>query len=108
MQHITVKFGNMKGEAQKFVLYPYDGGDTLVIQSGKRIAQINLKTGKTILSKQIQGGAYFMHLGNFFGATVCDFPAEELTKIKSYLWNNAGEKVHGGIIITEDKELYSK
>jgi hypothetical protein len=97
----------MRGEAQDFTLYPYNGGDTIVIQSDKRIAQINLKTGETILSKQVQGGAYFMHLNAFLGATVCQFPKDELIKIQEYLWNNAGEKIHGGILITEDKPLFS-
>ena len=97
----------MRGEAQDFVLYPYDGGDTLVIQSDKRIAQINLRTGETILSKQCQNGAYFMHLSQFMGATVVQFPQDELTKLQEYLWNNPGEKLHGNLIITEDKELFS-
>ncbi len=107
MKCITIKFGNMRGEAQEFVLYPYNGKDTLLIQSDKRIAEINLRTGVTVLSKQMQNGAYFMHLSPMFGATICQFPADELVKLQEYLWNNAGEKLHGGIIITEDKELFS-
>jgi hypothetical protein len=108
MKHITVKFGNMRGEAQRFTIYPYNGGDTILIQSDKRIAQINLKTGATILSKQCQGGAYFMHLNDFMGAMQCEFPKDELVKLQEYLWNNVGEQKHGGILITENKELFSQ
>ena len=108
MKSIIVKFGNMRGQAQEFVLYPYNGGDTLLIQSDKRIAQINLKTGKTVLSKQCQNGAYFPHLNTFLGTTIVDFPQAELIKLKEHLWKNAGIKVHRGVIITEDKELYSE
>ncbi len=105
---IKVKFGNMRGTEQEFTLYPYDGGDTIIIQSDKRIAQVNLKTGKTILSKQCQNGAYFMHLNKFTGAIVCDFPEDKLKELQSYLWNNPGEKTCGGVLIIEDKELFSK
>jgi hypothetical protein len=108
MKNISLKFGNMKGSPQNFILYPYDGGDDIIIQSDKRIARINLRTGATILSKQCQNGAYFMHLNSFMGAIECQFPQDELIKLQEYLWNNSGEKKHGGFLITEDKELFSK
>jgi len=106
-KNINVKFGNMRGTEQEFTLYPYDGGSSVIIQSDKRIANINLKTGETVLSKQCQNGAYFHHLSKFNGAIVCEFPKDKLIELQGYLWNNPGTKVHGGILITEDKELFS-
>lgn len=108
MNHITLKFGNMRGAEQRFTIYPYNGGDTILIQSDKRIARINLKTGSTTLSKQVQNGAYFMHLNECFGAIQCEFPTEELIKLQEYLWNNSGIQKHGGVLITENKELFSQ
>lgn len=108
MKKLIIKFGTMRSE-QSFTIYPYNGGDTVTIQSNKRIAEVNLRTGLTILSKQVQNGAYFMHLSNMFGAIVVDFPKDELVKLQEYLWNNSGvQEVVKGILLIENKELFSE
>lgn len=94
---------------QDFSVYPYDGGDTVLIQSDKRIANVNLKTGRTVLSAQKQGGAYGVHLSPQLGATLADFPADKLIELQKHLWENSGRQdmIEGGAIFYENKELFS-
>ena len=42
---IDLKVANMRN-VQNFTVYPYDGGDEIKIQSDKRIASINIRTGE--------------------------------------------------------------
>lgn len=107
-KHITTKFGNMRKE-QEFIVYPYDGGDCVLIQSDKRIANVNLKTGRTVLSAQRQGGAYGVHLSPQLGAILTDFPSDKLIELQEHLWNNTGvqEIVKGVPVTYENKELFS-
>ena len=75
---ITAKLGNMK-KAQEFVVYPFKkGAAELIIQSDKRIAQVNLETGKTILSDGKGEHPGFVKLSSFFGAVEVDTPPELL------------------------------
>lgn len=50
-KHYSFKAGNMNKE-QSFILYPYDGGDYIYLQSDKRFARVNLKTGIGIMNKR--------------------------------------------------------
>jgi hypothetical protein len=107
--YITVKFGNMRGEAQRFIVYPYSGGDTVLLQSSKRIARVNLRTGQTILSRQVQGGAYAPHLYPEMGATLVQFPSDKLTELQGYLWHNEGKAGNiCGVVHYSNSELFSK
>ena len=84
---IVLKVGNMRNE-QSFTIYPYSGGDTIFLQSDKRIIRLNLKTGKGIINpKNEQNGAYGHHLYNGIG---CEVPNESLVSLQGYLWRNAG------------------
>ena len=101
-----LKLPGMRKE-DDFTIYPYSGGDTATLQSGTRILQLDLRTGKALVSKARSGGAYFVHLNPALGATFIDFPKDKLVEIQGYLWNNAGMHQDSGIVI-ENKELFSE
>ena len=102
---INLKVANMRNE-QNFTIYPYNGGDTITVQSDKRIAVINLKNGiGAINSKNEQGGAYFHHLN--FGLIKFKIEDELKTALQEMLWNNSGEE-GGKVVKWENKELFSK
>lgn len=66
--------------------------DEVIIQSHKRIAKINLVTGKGVLSDG-KNDAYFMHLHPSMGAKPIDVPQsviDELKKIIGTPANNTG------------------
>lgn len=101
---ITLKIANMRSE-QDFTVYPYDGGDHLIIQSTKRICRINLRTGVSVINKKNeQGGAYFFHLN--FDTIMFNFDEDILNTIKSNLWENDGVDGGGNTISWENKKLY--
>lgn len=99
---IVLKVGNMRNE-QIFTIYPYSGGDTILLQSDKRIIRLNLKTGKGIINpKNEQNGAYGHHLYNAIG---CEVLNESLISLQGHLWRNAG--LMGEYIKYENQELFS-
>lgn len=70
--NITCKLGNMK-KPQQFVLYPTSAEDTAVtIQSDKRIARIDLDTGKGLLSDGKGGHQGHAKLFPAAGAMIID------------------------------------
>lgn len=94
------KLGTMR-KAADWIVYPasIDGGDgTLVIQSDTRIARINPATGKGILSKAKSGGAYFMHLSTFLGATEIDVPAEVIALATAHQ-PKSGDTIGAGVYV---------
>ena len=103
---IDLKVANMRN-VQNFTVYPYDGGDEIKIQSDKRIASINIRTGEgKINRKNEQNGAYFIHLQ----MGVIKFKIDEEIKIafQKYFWENEGKDGGGKVIKWEEKELFSK
>ena len=104
-KNFTLKFPGMR-KAQEFTIYPYSGGDTCLIQSETRIAEVNLRTGKMTLSKPRTGGAYFMHLNSFCGAYPEQMQQSDLIELQEYLWNNSGRQEESGLVI-ENKDLFS-
>ncbi len=102
---IVLKLANMRGE-QDFTIYPYKGGDTITIQSDKRFARLNLRTGEGVINKKNeQNGAYGHHL--VFSAIPCSLPAEALTSLQSFLWHNEGKDGGNAVISWENKELFA-
>lgn len=81
-QDVTCKLGNMRA-AQTFTLYPRaSASDQLTIQSEKRIASVNLRTGCGILSDG-KGGHQGMHkLSTNFGNAAIKFPDEVLAELR--------------------------
>jgi hypothetical protein len=79
-QSVTGKFKGMRKDVE-WTVYPHSAGDTeMMIQSSKRIAKINMKTGKAVLSKA--GKSSFAGLSDMMGATVVDTPKDIMTQLK--------------------------
>lgn len=79
---VTCKLGNMKKD-QRWVIYPPGEDKNLVmIQCDKRIAQVNLTTGKAILSDGKNGHNGFVKLSKFLGAMDVDVPADVLKQLQ--------------------------
>lgn len=95
---------------QSFLLYPYDGGDTVLLQSDTRIMRLNIKTGTGALSKAHANGSYFHDLYDMRGAYEVTIPDDVKIKIQEYLWSNAGLQKEGGhgVLMIENKELFSE
>jgi hypothetical protein len=104
-KHFNLKYSGMRKE-QKFTLYPYDGGDTIKLQSSTRICSVNLRTGEGVSSKAHSNGSYFHDLYAERGAYKIQLEETIITEIQGYLWNKQGEHKQGGIII-ENKPLFS-
>lgn len=67
---IVCKLGNMRKEAG-WVVYPIKEPHIRLIQCDKRIAEINLATGKGILSSGKGGHNGFMHLNKVLWISTC-------------------------------------
>lgn len=82
---VTAKLGTMKKPAE-FTVCPKSSGDTsptVTIQSDKRIARVNLETGKVMVSDGKGGHPGFHKLLGMCGAKEYDCPPELLEKLKS-------------------------
>lgn len=96
---VTCKLGNMR-KAVEFTIYPRDAGNPVVqIQSDSRIAQINLETGKGVLSKGRPGGAYNIDLLAIRGATAIEVPQQVIDDIKAQGEYKVGEHLGGGVYV---------
>ena len=106
MRDIKMKVANMKKE-QEFTLYPYSGGDDIYLQSDKRFARVNLRSGKGIIDSKNHNYPNGITLS--MSSLPFDLPTDIQTKIQEHLWNNSGvQKLHGGILEIENKELFSE
>lgn len=74
------KMGNMKKDVE-WVVCPNSKPGFVMIQSEKRIAVVNLTTGKAILSNG-KGHPGFLCLNAALGAVEVDCPKEILDKLK--------------------------
>lgn len=74
------KMGNMKKDV-KWVVCPQSRPGYVLIQSEKRIAEVNLTTGKATLSNG-KGHPGFQALAKMMGAVEVDCPKEILDKLK--------------------------
>ena len=105
MPQYTLKVANMK-KAQKFTLYPYNGGYEIHLQSNKRFIQANLRTGEAYINKFSQN--YANSLSLILNPLKFELPEEIKLKIQSYLWHNEGKNGSiGGVLFFENKELFS-
>jgi hypothetical protein len=108
---IVLKLKGMR-KAQSFLLYPYDGGDTILLQSDTRIMRLNLRTGQAYMSASHANGSHGPDLCAERGAYDTEISSEDLQTVQGYLWNNAGDqeyKVRGTtVLIIENKPLFSE
>jgi len=88
-KNVTVKLGNMR-KAVSWVLYPQkaDSLNKVIIQCDKRIASVDLDTGKAMLSSGKGGHNGFMHLSPMMGAVEVDVPADTLAELKRLVATN--------------------
>ncbi len=105
-KYYTLKVANMKKE-QSFILYPYDGGDYIYLQSPKRFARVNLRSGIGLIDGKNR------NYSNSVTLAMCPLPfklSEEMkTEIQGYLWNNSGvQEVVESVLFIENKELFSE
>jgi len=85
-QNVTGKMGNMR-KAQEWVIYPLmpnGNPNERTIQCDKRIAKVNLETGKVILSTGKNGHNGFAHLSPMLGAVEVDCPQDLIDQIKEF------------------------
>jgi hypothetical protein len=94
-KNVTGKMGNMK-KAVDWVLYPQqpDSLDTVIIQSDKRIAKVDLNTGKAVVSNG-KGHPGFICLSPALGATTVDVPPDMLQTIKKHVGTGKPEPACG-------------
>lgn len=78
---VTGKIGNMR-KSVDWVVYPVQDPDERTIQSDKRIARVNLQTGKVTLSDGKGGHQGFYKLNLHMGAKEYDCPKEILDQLR--------------------------
>lgn len=84
MKDVIGKLGNMR-KAVEWTVYPKDANEqtTVIIQCDKRIAQVNLETGKALLSDGKGGHQGFFKLNKIVGAVEVDCPQGMLDQLKA-------------------------
>lgn len=97
---ITLKLGNAR-KAQSYVIYPYDGGGTFILQSDTRIARVDM-AGKGTVSHAHQGGAYAPHLA--MELNPIQLTEAEISDIKLQVLG-AGEKMNYKGCLHADQNL---
>ena len=106
MKEYTFKVANMAKE-QGFSLYPYDGGDTIMLQSDKRFARVNLRTGEGIINGNNKNYANSITL--LMNPVKFILPESIKIEIQSFLWNNNGKEGNiQNVIFFENKPLFTK
>ena len=104
-KNVILKVANMKKE-QSFILYPYTGGDVIFLQSDKRFARVNLRTGKGFINGSNKNYANSITLQ--MNPLPMELPEDVKTDIQSYLWHNDGKDGNlSGICSFENKPLFS-
>jgi hypothetical protein len=106
MPNYSFKVANMKKE-QEFILYPYTGGDYILLQSDKRFMRVNIRTGIAIINAKNRNYANSIHLQ--MEPLACELPEEIKLKIQGFLWHNEGKNGNiGNVLSWENKELFSE
>ena len=104
-KHYTFKVANMRKE-QRFILYPYTGGDSILLQSNKRFCVVNLRTGTGSINRNNTDYANSAKLAQ--DPVRMELPINILLEIQKYLWNNNGDDGSiGGVLSFQNKELFS-
>ncbi len=83
---IVARLGNMRKVAEWTVCPRASGAgadDPIIIQSDKRIARVDLATGKMTLSSGKGGHNGFAHLSPMMGAVTIDAPADLLDAMRN-------------------------
>jgi len=95
---ITAKLGDMR-KSVEFTVYPSQKDGRIVIQADTRIAMFhNDGSGRGLLSKRVQGGAYFLHLSPACGAKVVPIPQDVIDAALA-AQPQSGDVIHGVMTI---------
>lgn len=106
MRDYTMQVANMR-KAQDFTLYPYTGGDEILLQSDKRFARVNLRTGEGIIDSKNHNYPNSITLA--MSGVKFQLPDDIKTKIQGFLWHNKGKDGNiKGVVTFENKELFSE
>ena len=106
MKDYTFKAGNMKKE-QEFTLYPYTGGDYIFLQSDKRFARVNLRSGIGIMNAKNTNYANSIKMQ--IDPLPFTLPEDIKTQIQGYLWHNEGREGNiNNVLFFENKPLFSE
>ena len=106
MKNYIFATGNMK-KPQEFTLYPYTGGDTIILQSDKRFIRANLRTGDAFINASNRNYANSVWLSA--EPLKCKIPADIITQIQADLWQNNGQQGNiSGVVFYDNDELFSK
>lgn len=104
-KQVTFKVANMRKE-QEFILYPYSGDDTIYLQSDKRFARVNLRTGEGIIDSKNHNYPNSVTLA--ISNLPFQLPEDIKTDLQGYLWHNNGKDGNiSGVVSFENKELFS-
>ncbi len=98
VRRISLKLGNMR-KAQDFIVYPKsrDEGSKILIQSDKRIAQIDTETGEGRLSTGKGGHQGFMMLNDMFNPIHIKVGEDIINEITG-AQPKSGDTMGGGIV----------
>ena len=92
----SIKMANMT-KPQEFTLYPYNGEKTILLQSDKRIARVNLETGKGIMNRSNKG--YPSSIDLQLTPIPCELPENIRLEITKFLIENNGKDGNvGGVM----------
>ena len=104
-KHIEMKVANMR-KAQSFILYPYSGGDFILLQSDGRFARVNLRTGEGIIDSKNHNYPNSITLA--MSNVPFTLPEDIKTDLQAYLWHNGGKDGNiSNVCSFENKELFS-
>lgn len=103
---ISLKLGNMR-KPQDFTIYPINTGDTRFnLQSDHRCVQVDMETGKGMLSKQVPNYPTFYHCAAQFGGMAVQLTPDELQELKLTAIGK-GETIDmgGGVMIADNSGI---
>lgn len=104
-KHITMKVANMR-KPQSFILYPYSGGDDIILQSDGRFARVNLRTGEGVIDSKNHNYPNSITLA--MSSLKFQLPEDVKLDLQSYLWHNNGKDGNvSGVVHFENKQLFS-
>lgn len=104
-KYFSLKLANM-AKPQEFVLYPYSGGDEIWLQSDKRMAVFNLRTGEGVINAKNRNFAGFIHTQ--IEPLKAQLPEDVKIEIQSFLWKNDGKDGNvNGVVFYENNQLFS-
>jgi hypothetical protein len=99
----NLKFDSMR-KIQDFIVYPIDKSNVskiIQIQSDTRIGQLDLDTGKCIMTKSHPNGAYGYHLA--LGETVpVQFNETQCNELKVYIYKTKDNTGTNGIMLIDN------